>query len=82
MKKLDYLCNHKSEIRNVCNEVEGHCLQAIKMVHHHATGRFDWLIAEHQRVNPPREAIFYRLGDTKDLLLSILLMETGNTHDV
>ena len=25
-KKMDYLCNSKIEISNVCNAVEGHCL--------------------------------------------------------
>ena len=54
MKKLDYLCNCKSEISNA---LEGHCLEAMKIVHHHADGRFDWLISEHQSVNPLREAI-------------------------
>ena len=44
-KKMDYLCNSKSEIGNVCNAVEGHCLEAMKIVHHHANGRFDWLIS-------------------------------------
>ena len=29
----------------------------MKIVHHHANGRFDWLISEHQSVNPSREAI-------------------------
>ena len=56
-KKLDYLSNSKSEIRNVCNAVEGHCLQAMKIVHYHANGRFDLLISEHQSVNPSLEAI-------------------------
>ena len=37
--------------------LEGHCLEAMKIVHHHANGRFDWLISEHQSVNPSREAI-------------------------
>ena len=57
MKKLDYLCNCKSEISNVCNVLEGHFLEAMKIVHHHASGRFDWLISEYQSVNPSREAI-------------------------
>ena len=56
-EKLDYLCNSKSEISNVCKAVEGHCIQAMKIMHHHANGRFDWLISEHQSVNPSREAI-------------------------
>ena len=37
--------------------MECHCLQAMKIVHHHANGHFDWLISEHQSVNPSREAI-------------------------
>ena len=37
--------------------MEGHCLQALKIVRHHANGRFDWLISGHQSVNPSREAI-------------------------
>ena len=53
MKKMDYLCNCKSEIGKVCNTVEG--LQAMKIVHHHANGRFDWLFFGHQSVNPLRE---------------------------
>ena len=46
-----------SEISNVCKAEEGHCLQAMKIVHHHANGRFDWLISGHQGVDPSREAI-------------------------
>ena len=57
MKKLDYLCNCKSEICNVCNVVEGHCLQTMKIVHHHANSCFDWLISGHYSVNPSKEAI-------------------------
>ena len=57
MKKLDYLCNCKSEIRNVCNVVEGHCLQTMKIVDHHANSCFDWLISGHYSVNPSKEAI-------------------------
>ena len=37
--------------------MEGHCLQAIKIVRHHAHSRFDWLISGHQNVNLSREAI-------------------------
>ena len=54
---MDYLCNCKSEISNVCNVLEGHCLEAMKIVHRHANDRFDWLISEHQSVNLSREAI-------------------------
>ena len=47
--------------------MEGHCLQAIKIVHHHANGRFDWLISWHQSVNPSREAISILSGKYKRL---------------
>ena len=50
---------------NVCNAVKGHCLQVMKIVHHHANGSFDWLISEHQSVNPSREAISIRSGKYK-----------------
>ena len=67
MKKLDYLGNCKSEISSVCNAVGGHCLQAMKIVHHIANSRFDWLISEHQSVNPSREAISVLSGKYKRL---------------
>ena len=54
---MDYLCNSKSEISNVCNAVEGHCLQVMKIVHHHVNGRFDGLISEHQSGDPSRDVI-------------------------
>ena len=54
---MDYLCNCKSEIGNVCNPVEDPCLGAMKAVHHHANDRFDWLISGHQSINPSREVI-------------------------
>ena len=57
VKRLDYRCNCKLEISNVYDAVEGHCLQAMKIVHHHANGCFDWLISGQQNVNPSREAI-------------------------
>ena len=44
---MDYLCSCKSEIGNVCK----------KIVHHHANGRFDWLISGHHSINPSREVI-------------------------
>ena len=62
---MDYLCNCKSEIRNVCNAAEGHCLQAMKVVHHPANASFDWLISEHQSVNPSREATSILSGKYK-----------------
>ena len=65
VKNLDYLCNCRSEISNVCNAVEGHCLQAMKIVHHYANSCFDWLISGHQSVNPSREAISILSGKYK-----------------
>ena len=47
-KNLDYLCNCKSEISNVCNVVEVHRLQVLKIVHHNANSLFDWLISGQQ----------------------------------
>ena len=64
-KKFDYLCKCKSAISNVCNALKGHCLEAMKIVHHHANGIFDWLISEHQSVNPSREAISTLSGKYK-----------------
>ena len=55
VKKIGYLCNCKSEMSNVCNALEGNCLQTMKIVHHHANGCFYWLISEHQSVNASRE---------------------------
>ena len=69
VKKVDYLCNCKSEINNVCSAVEVHCLQVKKIVYDHANGCFDWLISGQQSVNPSRE---YCLANTKDLRLCIL----------
>ena len=63
--KLDYLCNCKSEISNVCNAVEGHCFQAMKIVHHYVNSCFDWFISGHQSVNPSREAISILPGKYK-----------------
>ena len=37
--------------------MEGHSFKAMKVVDHHANGRFDWLISGHQSVYPSREAI-------------------------
>ena len=56
-KKLDYLCYCKSEISDVCNVIEGHCLLTMKIVHIYANGCFDWLIFGQQSINSSREAI-------------------------
>ena len=47
------------------NAVEDHCLKAIKIVHHHANGRFYWLIFGYQSVNPLREVISILSGKYK-----------------
>ena len=72
VKKTVLSLNCKSEISNVCNVVEGHCLQAMKIVRHRTNGRFDWLISGHQIVNPSREAISMLSSKYKGLRLSIL----------
>ena len=48
-EKLDYLCNCESGISNVCKAVEGHYLQAMKIVHQYTSGRFDWLITREKQ---------------------------------
>ena len=68
VKKLDYLCNCKSEISNDCNTVEGYCLLAMIIVHHHANGCFDWLISEKQSINPSKEAISILSGKYKSFM--------------
>ena len=42
LREKDWIISvtEKSEISNVCNTVECHCPQAIKIMHHHADGRF------------------------------------------
>ena len=62
----------KSEISNVCNAVEGHCFDAMKIMHYYANSCFDWLISGHQSVNPSSFEFLYCLANTKDLRLSIL----------
>ena len=62
---MDYLCNCKSEISNVCNVMEVHCLQVLKIVYHYANSCFDWLISGQQSVNPSREAISILSGKYK-----------------
>ena len=44
-----------------------HCLEAMKIVHHHANGRFDWLISEHQSINLWKETISTLSGKNKRL---------------
>ena len=64
-EKDSIICNCMLEISNACKAVNSHCLQAIKVVHHHASDRFDWLISGHQSVNPLREAISILAGKCK-----------------
>ena len=54
-ENLDYFCDCKSKTSNVYNSVEGHCHQAIKIMHHHANGN----------INPSREAISIMSGKYK-----------------
>ena len=54
------------------NVVEGHCLQAMKIVHYHAKGCFDWLIFEKKSLDPWKEANFILFGKYKHVRLSIL----------
>ena len=55
----------KSEISNVCNAVEGHCLQVMKIVHHYAISYSDWLISEHQSIKTSRVVISILSGKYK-----------------
>ena len=41
------------------------CLQAMKIVHHHANDRLDWLISGQQGVNPSTEVISTLSGKYK-----------------
>ena len=59
---MDYLYNCKSEISDVYNSVEGHCLQVNSIVDHHGNGFFDWLISWHHSIYPSKEA-YSALGD-------------------
>ena len=52
-------------MNNVCNSVEDHCLRAMKIVHNHANGRFDWLTSGQQTINPSREVISILSGKYK-----------------
>ena len=81
MKNIGFPCNGKSEISNVCNAVEDLCLQAIKIVHHHANGRFDWLTSEQQSVNPSREAISILSGKYKRFTLVPLVEQISSSHN-
>ena len=64
----------KSGIGNVCSAMEGRCCQGIKIVHHHANTRVDWLISQYQSVKSSREAISILSGKYKNLPLSTLYM--------
>ena len=54
-----------TDIRNVCNVAESHCLKALKIVNQYANGCSDWLIPGLQSVNPSREAISVLFGKYK-----------------
>ena len=78
--KLDYLCNCKSEISSMYNAVEGHCLEAMKILRHHVNGRFDWLISGQQSVNPSREPISILSGNYKRFTIVHPLNNTVISH--
>ena len=61
-----------SEISNVCKAMEGHCLQAMKIVSNHANGRFDWLISGTRALILREKQFLYCRANTKDLRLSTL----------
>ena len=75
---MDNLCNSNSEIGKFCNAVEGHSLQAIKIVHHHANVHFDQLISGHQSVNPSREATSILSGKYKRFMFVHLVSLTSS----
>ena len=77
---MDYLCNCKSEIGNVSNPVEDHCLGAMKIVHYHANGRFDWLIAGLQSINPSREVISILSSSKYKRFTFVHLVANSNFH--
>ena len=62
---MDYLCNFKSEISNVCDMMEGLRLQAMKIVHYYANSCFDWLISGQQNDNHLGEATSILSGKYK-----------------
>ena len=70
MENLDYLCYCKSEISST---LEGHCLEAMKILHHQANGCFDWVISEYQSVNSSREAISILSGRYKRFTFVLLV---------
>ena len=53
------------KVPNVCNAVEGHCLQVMNIVCRYANGCFDWLIYGQQSVDPSRETISILSGKCK-----------------
>ena len=71
----------QSEASNICNAAEGHCLQAMKILHHLANGRFDWLISGHQSVNPLRKATFYNVSEIQKNYVCPLIWEMRNYLD-
>ena len=62
---------------HVCNTVEGHCILAIIIAHHHANGRFDWLFLSSRASILREKQLLYYLGNTKDLRLSILCLQSS-----
>ena len=82
VNKLDYLYNWKIEVSNVCNVVEDHCLQTIKIVHHYASDYLDWLISWQHSVNPSREAISIRILSGKYKLFRFVHPVGNSVNDL
>ena len=78
---MDYLCNWKSEKRNVCKVAEGHCLQHMIIMHHYANGCFDWLISGQHQILQEKQFLFC-LGNTKNLSLFMLWVGVDNSTGV
>ena len=70
-EKMDYLQLQVGN-KQCLQPVEGLCLQAMRIVHHHANSRFDWLISGHQSIISLAEATSMLSGKYKDLRLSVL----------
>ena len=65
VQKHTILNEKNSEIANVCKGLKSHWLLAMKIVQHHANDSFDWLISEHQSVNPWKGNNFYTVWEIK-----------------
>ena len=56
----------------ICNTVEGPCLLAMKLVHHHPNGCCDWLISEHRSVTYSFErSNFYTVWEVQKIYVCL-----------